>query len=200
MRLAVASMSVLIVSTLAYGAPSEPAKDAEGPPVLAKQLLPARGGARLQVTSEALAFGEAMDLRFTQDGENRSPPIAWSKGPTGTLSYALLVEDGSVKRPEPISHWVVYDLPGTILRIGENQPKSAEISGGAMQGLNVRKEAGFIGPKPPAGETHNYHVEVFALNTRLRLKPDETDRDDIVQAMKGHVLASGDLIVNYTGK
>jgi Raf kinase inhibitor-like YbhB/YbcL family protein len=201
MRAAVVSVFVLVVSTLAYEAPAAPAKNADGPPILAKQLLPARGGGtKLMVTSDALLSGAPMDERFTQNGDGRSPPVSWSKGPTGTLSYALLIEDGSVNRPEPIAHWVVYDVPGTTLRIGENQPKDGELPGGAMQGLNVRKEIGFVGPKPPAGETHNYHLQVFALNTRIHLKPDETDRDKLVQAMKGHVLASGDLVVNYTGK
>jgi Raf kinase inhibitor-like YbhB/YbcL family protein len=200
MKSVLASAPVIIAATLFCTASLASQSDTEGPPVLAKQMLPARGGARLKVTSDALSFGEAMNERFTQNGDNRSPPVSWSKGPNGTLSYALLIEDDSVARKEPIAHWVLYDMPGTASRIAENQPKDAQLDSGALQGLNVRKEVGFIGPKPPAGETHNYHVEVFALNTRLRLKPDETQRDDLVQAMKGHVLASGDLVVNYTGK
>jgi phosphatidylethanolamine-binding protein (PEBP) family uncharacterized protein len=69
-----------------------------------------------------------------------------------------------------------------------------------MQGLNVRKAAGFLGPKPPAGQTHPYHFQVFALDTKLRLDPATTDRNAVVAAMKDHVLAGGDIVANYTGK
>ena len=200
MKTVLAKSSIMTILVLAAALPAAAESTSGGPPQLAKQLLPAKGGGRLFVTSEALASGQALDERFTQNGENRSPPVSWTKGPTGTVSYAILLEDASVNRPEPVTHWLVYDIPSTVTRVAENQPKQAEISSGAEQGLNVRKEIGFIGPKPPAGETHNYHVQVFALNTRLKLDPAETDRDDMIKAMKGRVLASGDLVVSYTGK
>ena len=199
-------MKISVVKTMGIGAltvlcfgPAN-AQDAAGPPVLAKQLAPARGGARLRVTSDAFLSGGTIDERYTQNGENVSPPVAWTRGPTGTLSYAIIIEDAGVKRAEPVTHWIVYNLPSTRNRITENQPAQAQIDAGALQGLNVRKAAGFVGPKPPAGETHPYHIQVFALNTRLKLNPAEADRDDVVKAMKGHVLASGDLVVTYTGK
>jgi Raf kinase inhibitor-like YbhB/YbcL family protein len=81
-----------------------------------------------------------------------------------------------------------------------NQPTDATLNSGAMQGLNVRKASGFLGPKPPAGQTHPYHFEVFALDTKLRLDPATTDRNAVVAAMKSHVLAGGDIVANYTGK
>jgi len=111
-----------------------------------------------------------------------SPPIQWSKGPAGTQSYALLAEDAG----------------GT--GVFGNQPTDATLNSGAMQGLNVRKASGFLGPKPPAGQTHPYHFEVFALDTKLRLDPATTDRNAVVAAMKDHVLAGGDIVANYTGK
>jgi Raf kinase inhibitor-like YbhB/YbcL family protein len=99
-----------------------------------------------------------------------------------------------------VTHWIVYHLPSTGNRLREHQPTQARLDNGALQALNARKTEGFLGPKPPAGETHPYHIEVFALNTRLRLDPDSAERKDVVNAMKGHVLASGDLVVSYTGK
>jgi phosphatidylethanolamine-binding protein (PEBP) family uncharacterized protein len=69
-----------------------------------------------------------------------------------------------------------------------------------MQGKNVRGTVGYIGPKPPAGQTHPYHFQVFALSQRLNVDPAKADRDTVVTAMRGKVLASGDIVVNYTGK
>jgi len=171
-----------------------------GPPVLAKELVTPRQNTRLLVTSAAFASGGELNDRYTQNGDNMSPPIAWTKGPPGTQSYVLLAEDAGVNRPEPVFHWVVYDIPSTMTAVSGNQPTDAALNNGAMQGLNVRKASGFLGPKPPAGQTHPYHFEVFALDTKLRLDPATADRNAVVAAMKDHVLAGGDIVANYTGK
>ena len=69
-----------------------------------------------------------------------------------------------------------------------------------MNGLNIRKAAGYMGPKPPAGQTHPYHFEVFALDKSLDLDPASADRNAVVAAMAGHVLAEGEIVATYTGK
>jgi Raf kinase inhibitor-like YbhB/YbcL family protein len=173
---------------------------AGGPPVLAKEIVKARGGGKLMVTSPVFISGEQLDDKYTQNGEGASPPLAWSKGPAGTRSYVILTEDSGVNRHDPVFHWVVYNVPMTVTSFPEHMSTDANLENGAMQGLNVRKTAGFLGPKPPAGQTHPYHFEVFALNTRIELDPAKADRNAVVDAMKGHVLAEGDIIANYTGR
>ena len=202
-RKLIASGSFLITIFMIAGADAQGQANSQtqaGPPVLAKQLVTPRQNSRLLVTSSAFVSGGELSDRYTQNGENMSPPIAWSKGPQGTQSYVLLAEDAGVNRPEPVFHWVVYDIPSTMTGVSGNQPTDATLGSGAMQGLNVRKASGFLGPKPPAGQTHPYHFEVFALDTKLRLDPATTDRNAVVAAMKSHVLAGGDIVANYTGK
>jgi len=171
-----------------------------GPPVLAKDVAHARLGGRLLVSSSAFASGDALDDKYTQNGENMSPPLAWSKGPAGTRTYVVLAEDAGVNRRDPVFHWVLYNVPAATTALHQALPTDATLENGAMQGLNVRKTSGFLGPKPPAGQTHPYHFEVFALNTKLDLDPAKTDRNAVLSAMKEHVLAEGDIIANYTGK
>ena len=173
---------------------------ASGPPVLAKQMVKVRGGGKLMVTSTGFNAGEELDDKYTQNGENMSPPLSWSKGPTGTRSYVVLTEDSGVNRHDPVFHWVVYNVPVGVTSLPENMGSEATLDTGAMQGLNVRKSAGFLGPKPPAGQTHPYHFQVFALNTKLDLDPAKADRNAVVEAMQGHVLAAGDMIAKYTGR
>ena len=189
-------ISVVLVSLAGIAA----AQEGAGPPVLAKEVVKARGGGKLMVTSPVFISGEQLDDKYTQNGENMSPPIEWSKGPTGTRSYVILTEDSGVNRHDPVFHWVVYDIPSNMRSLPEHMGNEAKLDTGVMQGLNVRKTAGFLGPKPPAGQTHPYHFEVFALNTKLDLDPAKADRNAVVDAMKGHVLAEGDIIANYTGK
>src|SRR5580765_4802148 len=73
----------------------------EGSSLLAKQLAPARaGGGTMLVTSNSIRHG-SIDDRYTQNGENVSPGINWTKGPLGTQSYAVILEDAGLGRTEP---------------------------------------------------------------------------------------------------
>jgi Raf kinase inhibitor-like YbhB/YbcL family protein len=173
----------------------------DGPPVLANKIaVPMGTSGRLLVTSSALSSGGALNDKYTQNGDNMSPSLSWAKGPLGTQSYAVLVEDAGVNRHDPIVHWVIYNIPSTTTNLSQNIPTDAHLDSGMEQGKNVRGSAGYIGPKPPAGQTHPYHFEVFALNSHLNLDPATADRQAVVNAMKNHVLTSGEVVVNYTGK
>ena len=95
----VALAAVALFAASAYSQGQAPA--AGGPPVLAKQIAPARGGSsRLLVTSGAFVSGSDLDDKYTQNGDNMSPGIAWTKGPLGTQSYAVLAEDSGVNRAD----------------------------------------------------------------------------------------------------
>jgi Raf kinase inhibitor-like YbhB/YbcL family protein len=168
--------------------------------VLAKDVAPARQGTRLRVISPAFGPGGTIDEEFTQNGENMSPPLEWSKGPVGTRSYVVIAEDSSVNQTDPIVHWVVYNIPSAVLRLPRNMPDDATLPNGALQGKTVRGSHGYVGPQPPAGQTHVYHFQVFAVNTRLDIDPANADRNTVLDAIKGRVVASGDHIGDYTGK
>jgi len=168
--------------------------------VLAKNLLPARFGTKLSVTSSAFSSGAVLNDQYTQNGADMSPTLTWTKGPPGTVSYVVLAEDSGVNRPEPITHWIIYNLPTTVTSLSQEMPTSPTLDNGGVQGKNIAGKLGYIGPKPPAGQTHPYHFQVFALNTKLNIDPDKADRAAVVSAMKSRVLASGDIVANYTGK
>lgn len=171
-------------------------------PVLAVAMAPARGGAPLRVASSAFRGGHTIPRRFTQFGASESPPLHWTRGPSGTQSYVLLVEDSGVNRPEPFIHWVLYNVPAAVTHLAANLSRDPQLKqpAGAMNGLNGRDQPGYIGPRPPRGQTHPYHFEVFALDRTLSLAPDGATRHAVVNAMKGHVLAEGQLVGNVTGR
>ena len=107
-----------------------------------------------------------------------------------------------MSRPQPVFHWVLYNVPADVTRLPQALPTDAKLAdpAGAENGLNIRKAAGYMGPKPPAGQTHPYHFEVFALDKRLEIDPSDADRNAVVAAMKGSVLAEGEIVGMYTGK
>lgn len=171
-------------------------------PTLAMTLAPAKGGERLTVTSSAFRNDHTLPRRFTSFGASESPPLHWTRGPAGTRSYVLLVEDSGVPRPQPIFHWVLYDIPADVTSLPEDMSKAPEPPNpaGALNGLNIARRPGYIGPRPPKGQTHPYHFEVFALDTKLSLSPDAATRNAVVEAMKGHVLAEGQIIGRVRGE
>ena len=204
MRKVLATSAALLAFAAFTSAPSfaQNQTAAAEQPALAKEVARARGGSsRLLVTSNAFRGGTDLADMYTQNGENVSPPIRWSKGPAGTIAYAVVAEDaGAARDGQPIVHWIIYDIPSTMTTLPTGIPTQATLETGAAQGKNIAGQVGYIGPKPPAGQSHPYHFQVFALNGKLRLDPATADRKTVLEAMKGKVVASGDLIVNYTGK
>lgn len=192
---------VAALSLFACPALAQSTSSAESP-VLAPTLAPAKGGAKLVVTSSAFKDGAEFPNEYTQNGQNISPPLTWTRGPAGTRSYVILTEDSGVSRPQPVFHWVLYNVPAGTTSLPQGLPTDAKLTtpAGAMNGLNIRKASGYMGPKPPAGQTHPYHFEVFALDKTLDLDPATADRNAVVEAMKDHVLAEGEIVGMYTGK
>jgi Raf kinase inhibitor-like YbhB/YbcL family protein len=198
---AISAASVLMVWAGAALAQGMQASDTTSP-VMASSIAPARDGAKLTVSSTAFTSGGTLPEVYTQNGQNISPPLSWSRGPAGTRSYVVLTEDSGVSRPQPVFHWVLYNVPGNVTSLPQALPTDAKLSApaGAMNGLNIRKASGYMGPKPPSGQTHPYHFEVFAVDKTLDLDPANADRNAVVDAMKGHVLAEGETVGMYTGK
>ena len=174
--------------------------NATATPVLAKTLVPAKMGAKLSVTSSSIRGDAILDEEFTQNGANKSPDIEWSKGPAGTVSYVVFAADSSVNRSTPIVHWIVYNIPSGKRELTAGLPTTPTLDDGSVQGKNISGNAGYLGPKPPSGQTHAYHFQVFALNGKLDVDPAKADRETLLSAMKNRVLASGDIVANYTGK
>src|SRR5205085_12691958 len=64
--------------------------------------------AKLTVRSAAFAEGAAIPNKYTEDGQNVSPPLSWSGAPTQVKEYVLIVDDPDAPRPQPWVHWVLY--------------------------------------------------------------------------------------------
>jgi len=146
---------------------------------------------------ESAAFKEGADIpaRFTCEGENVSPQLAWTAPPGNARSFVLIVEDPDA--PAGIwTHWVVYNLPAQTRAMEENTPKQAELPGGGVQGRNSFGRVGYGGPCPPAGRAHRYFFRLYALDTLLKLAPGAT-RLDVLAAMKGHIVGEAHLMGRF---
>jgi Raf kinase inhibitor-like YbhB/YbcL family protein len=138
----------------------------------------------LTVTSSAFTQNGAIPQKYSCHGEELNPPLHISGVPAGAKSLALIVHDPDAPMQGGFTHWVLWniDVKGDI----------PEHFTGAEQGNNSAREQGYKGMCPPSG-THHYHFIAYALDTRLSLDR-HTDKAGLEKAMKGHILAEGELV------
>lgn len=142
------------------------------------------------LTSAGFEAGAAIPRKFTCDGADVSPPLAWSDVPAGTAELALVVDDPDAPGGTFV-HWVLYRLPADLSEIGEGS-----VPGGALQGPNDFGRNAWGGPCPPKGPPHRYVFTVYAVSKKLTLGEGAT-AGELEEAMRGSVLAQGRLTGTY---
>lgn len=157
-------------------------------PVIAKEQ------ARLELTSSSFRGGK-IPRKFTCDGEETSPALAWSAPPADTRSFALFVTDPDAPGGNFV-HWILYDVPAEKRALPEGLSKEGQLLDGSRQGRNDFDEIGYRGPCPPGRKVHHYVFTVYALDARLGLPAGQT-LAQVESAMKSHILARGELVVPY---
>jgi len=148
------------------------------------------------LTSAAFKDGAPIPAKYTCDGVDVSPPLAWSGAPAGTRSVALIADDPDAPGGTWV-HWVLYNLPAEVSDLPENIAKVESLDlGGARQGRNDFRRPGYGGPCPPPGPAHRYFFKLYALDTRLELKAGAQNKD-VEAAVEGHALGSAQLMGTY---
>jgi len=171
----------------------------EKPAKLSRALLDA-GGSSLNLKSMAFEDGTTLPAEHGAEQDNVSPSLHWQAGPDGTKSYAVIMEDPDESSEPPFVHWLLYNLPADTTELEAAVPGAAalETPDGALQGRNDHGSFGYYGPRPPKEDSaHHYHFQVFALDRQLDL-PHGASRAELLDAMKGHVLASDELVGRYS--
>ena len=148
-----------------------------------------------QITTPAFSAGGDIPKKFTCDGPDLSPKLAWTDPPPKTQALALIVDDPDA----PVGtwvHWVLFDLAANIKELPEGVAKQDQVLSGAKQGRNDFGKVGYGGPCPPPGKPHRYFFKLYALDANLGLKAGAT-KADVERAMKGHILAQVELMGRY---
>lgn len=148
----------------------------------------------IKVRSTLFQDGELIPRPYTCDGPNVSPSLSWEAVPAQARTLALIADDPDAPQRTWV-HWVLYNLPAETKGLVENVQKQKTLPGGALQGSNDFEKIGYDGPCPPSG-THRYYFKLYALDTELSLEPGAT-KEQLLEAMKGHVLAEGQLMGKY---
>jgi len=156
----------------------------------------ATGGTDMAITITSSAFidGATIPRKYTCDAEDISPDLKWSGVPNGAQSLALICDDPDA----PVGtwvHWVLFNIPADATALQAGIPAEAVLKNGARHGQNDFRKLGYGGPCPPGG-THRYYFKLFALDTLLTLESGST-KAQLLAAMKGHILAEGQLMGKY---
>jgi Raf kinase inhibitor-like YbhB/YbcL family protein len=158
----------------------------------------------IKVTSKAFAEGERIPVNYTGEGKDISPPLEWSDAPEETKEFVLICDDPDAPTEEPWVHWVIYRIPAEATGLPEALAPTARLKPGQiLQGKNSwstpnKPVYGYKGPLPPKGHgTHHYLFTLYALDSKMVAEPGE-GKKQILDEIKGHVLASGRLTGLYS--
>jgi len=154
------------------------------------------GGGNMDISITSMAFEEGgmIPRKYTCDGADVSPPLAWTGVSEGAKTIALISDDPDA----PVGtwvHWVLFNLPAAEKGLPEAVPPDKELKNGAKQGRNDFRRIGYGGPCPPGG-THRYFFKLYALDIVLNL-PVGATKAELLKAMEGHILAQGQLMGKY---
>lgn len=150
-----------------------------------------------ELTSTAFSQGEPIPVKYSCDGEDISPPLAWGDPPEGTRSLALIMDDPDA----PVGtwdHWILFNIPADMRELQENLPITGknQYPGAIFVGNNSWGRADYGGPCPPGG-THRYFFKLYALDTTISLLPG-VNKQGLLAAMEGSVLAETELMGTFT--
>jgi Raf kinase inhibitor-like YbhB/YbcL family protein len=171
---------------------------------LASLAAPVAHAAQFDITSSAVQDGGLLAQKNAGnnpqnkncDGQNISPPLAWTNPPANTKSYAIIMFDPVGRGGMGVVHWVAYDIPAskTSLKEGEASSPSTEFKGGK----NTPGLLTYFGPCPPRGDKpHPYVITLIATDMEPgALKPDLT-RDELGAALTGHILGATNIVTRY---
>jgi Raf kinase inhibitor-like YbhB/YbcL family protein len=177
-----------------------PTPDASGNLLATVTLPPKTTGAssKLTVTTPGWANNADIPYEFTQYRTNTFPGLEWTKGPASTKSYAIIMQDsGMLMRGGPVLHWTLFNIPATVTKLEKGMAPDANPKGSSY-GPNYQPNPAvgkpYLGPRTPPGPKHRYNMQVLALDITLPADFKPASYDELIAPMKGHVVASGNVI------
>jgi Raf kinase inhibitor-like YbhB/YbcL family protein len=156
----------------------------------------------IEITCSAFKEGQSIPKKYTGEGEDISPPLAWKGVPKETKELVLICDDPDAPIEEPWVHWVIYKIPADATGLKEGVPRKPRLTDppGVLQGKNswpAGQNIGYRGPMPPPGHgTHHYYFKLYALEAKLTVEPG-MDKKAILQEIDKHILDKGQLMGTY---
>lgn len=142
----------------------------------------------MNISSAAFKDGASIPSKYTCDGADTSPPLAFNGIPAGAKTLALIMDDPDAPGGT-FDHWILWNIPLSTTSVAEGQSPQG------VAGRNGFGKSAYGGPCPPGGE-HRYYFKLYALDTTLNLPP-SSSKSDLENAMKGHTVAKAQMMGRY---
>ncbi len=176
----------------------------EGGSSSAKRAAAQKGEKRmtLTITSTAFTQGQPIPKKYSGEGADVSPPLAWSGVPENAKELVLICDDPDAPTPEPWVHWVLYKIPADTKGVAEAIPRQPRLKepAGAVQGKNswpTGDTIGYRGPMPPPKHgVHHYYFKLYALDRPLD-QPPGLSKNALWENIRRHIMAEGVLMGTY---
>lgn len=152
------------------------------------------GETAMKLTSSAFSDRDTIPRRYTCDGEDLSPPLAWSGVPPGAQSLLIACEDPDA--PHGVfTHWVAFNLSPDLTSLQEGSGSS---NGHLQQAVNDFRRIGYNGPCPPRGDRpHTYHFILLALDRQLPGISRSANGAQVLANARPHAVAKAELVGLY---
>ena len=180
------TLGILLVAGSALASVDHSARKGSGPK---------KKGMKMEITSSAFQPGKPIPAKHTCQGQNLSPALEWEGEPARTKSVALIVDDPDAPSKVWV-HWVIFNLPSGQGALPEGMARDPILANGTRQGMNDSGQSGWDGPCPPPGGPHRYYFRLYAIDKVLGLEAKCT-KEQLLAAMKGHILAEGSLMGTF---
>lgn len=155
-------------------------------------------GSRATGEAEALSLaaadfsdGDAIPVRYSCEGEDISPALAWRGVPPGAETLVVIMDDPDAPRGT-WEHWVVFNIPAALEGLEEAQPDTPQLPNGGVHGKNSWGDSAYGGPCPPSGPAHNYRFFLYAVAITLDLETGAS-KGDVLEAIDGHIVGESHL-------
>lgn len=142
----------------------------------------------MKITSPAFEQYQEIPKRYTCDGENISPPLAFQEIPKGVHSFVLIVEDPDAPKGT-FDHWIIWNISSDASGLPEK-------SSVPRQGVNSYGVQEYRGPCPPPGPSHRYFFKLYAIDTILDI-PQGSTKQELLKAIQGHIISQAELVGKY---
>ena len=159
-----------------------------------KTIKKEEGKTEMKISSISFNEGEMIPSKYTCDGENISPHLAWTGAPENTKSFTLISDDPDAPAGDWV-HWVVYNIPANVNELKEKFPRDKKLEDGTLQGITDFGKIGYDGPCPPRG-MHRYYFKLYALDV-LFDEDAGMSKSELLKEMENHIIANAQLMGKY---
>jgi Raf kinase inhibitor-like YbhB/YbcL family protein len=150
----------------------------------------------MTLTSTGFSEGAIIPAKFTCDGTNVNPQLQWANVPTGTQSFAIIVDDPDAFAAFGVVwvHWNAHNISSTATQIAEGASNhSDQMPVGTVEDVSDFGSSGYRGPCPPSG-SHHYHFAVYALNKATIAMTSPSTRGEFESAHLADILDKAEVI------